>query len=280
MAYPLWGDCATPTNFLRCCRSCYLVTWWILKHLLGLAGWRALLKKEFFLHWTVVCNQLAWRTDCYPRWIQFELLAGFEAVRALASSTRNLENGNLFFLTKILPSRICLHTCNNSGVQLLGMVFGRCCIQAKFCGPEALPLASPRTFAQVLRTLQPANWTLKIDVDLDAFYQVGFKIMFYSSKLTGVSSDEITPRSSTGHTLMGLDCLSVHGLFAHFFGTLQPPNLSLKIDVTLLHFDGTITNRKEIGLGRLLPSWFQDDIFTLQVQVNRRELWRSLTRAF
>ena len=91
-------------------------------------------------------------------------------------------------------------------------------------------------------------------LDLDAFYQVGFKIMFYSSKLTGVSSDEVTPRSSTGHTLMGLDCLSVHGLFAHFFRTLQPPNLTLKIDVTLLHFDGTITNRKEIGRGRLLPS--------------------------
>ena len=50
--------------------------------------------------------------------------------------------------------------------------------------------------------------------------------------------------------------------------------------IGLLHLDGTITNRKEIGLGRLLPSWFQDDIFTLQVQLNRRELWRSLTRAF
>ena len=62
--------------------------------------------------------------------------------------------------------------------------------------------------------------------------------------------------------------------------TLQPANWTLKIDVTLLHLDGTITNRKEIGLGRLLPSWFQDDIFTLQVQLNRCELWRSLTRAF
>ena len=38
---------STPTNFLRCCRSCYLVTWSILKHLLGLAGWPALFKKEF-----------------------------------------------------------------------------------------------------------------------------------------------------------------------------------------------------------------------------------------
>ena len=74
MAYPLWGDYATPTNFLRCCRSFYLVAWLILKHLLGLAGWRALFKKEFFSHWTVVCSQLSWRTDCYPRRIQFELL--------------------------------------------------------------------------------------------------------------------------------------------------------------------------------------------------------------
>ena len=60
-------------------------------------------------------------------------------------------------------------------------------MRAKFCGPEALPLASPRTFAQVLRTLQPANWTLKLDV-------------------------------------------------------------------TLLHVDGTITNHTEIGLGSLLSS--------------------------
>ena len=60
-------------------------------------------KREFFSHRTVVCSQLTWRTDCYARWIQFELLASGEAVRALASSTRNLENGNLFFLTKIWP---------------------------------------------------------------------------------------------------------------------------------------------------------------------------------
>ena len=159
----------------------------------------------------MVCSQLSWRTDCYPRRIQFELLAGCEAVRALASSTRNLESGNLFFLTKILPSRICLHTCNNSGVQLLGMAFGRCRMRAKFCGPEALPLASPRTFAQVLRTLQPANW-------------------------------------------------------------------ALKIDVTLLHVDGRITYHKEIGLGRLLPSWLQD--YVLFFQVDRRELWWSYTKVF
>ena len=79
----------------------------ILKRLLGLAFWPALFKKKkLFSHWTVVCSQLAWRTDCYVRWIQFELLASCEAVRALANSTRNLESGNLFFLTKIWPSRI------------------------------------------------------------------------------------------------------------------------------------------------------------------------------
>ena len=76
---------------------------------------------------------------------------------------------------------------NDSGVQPLWDGFWTSRIRAKFCGPEALPLVSPRTFAQVLRTLQPANWTLKIDL-------------------------------------------------------------------TVLHFDGTITNPTEIGLGRLLPS--------------------------
>ena len=53
--------------------------------------------------------------------------------------------------------------------------------------------------------------------------------------------------------------------------TLQPANWTLKIDVTVLHFDGTITNHKEIGLGRLLTSWLQDDVFTLQVQVEERQ---------
>ena len=36
-------------HFLRCCRSCYLVTWLILNLLLGLAGWPALFKKWAFL---------------------------------------------------------------------------------------------------------------------------------------------------------------------------------------------------------------------------------------
>ena len=44
-------------------------------------------------------------------------------------------------------------------------------------------------------------------LDLDAFYQVSLKMIFYCSKLTGVSSDEVTPRSSTGHTLMALHCI-------------------------------------------------------------------------
>ena len=46
-------------------------------------------------------------------------------------------------------------------------------------------------------------------LDLDAFYQIGFKkiSLLVKSKLTGVSSDEVTPRSSTRHTLMGLHCI-------------------------------------------------------------------------
>ena len=44
---------------------------------------------------------------------------------------------------------------------------------------------------------------------------------------------------------------------------LQSANWTLQIDVTLLHVDGTITNHKEIGLGSLLPSWFQGYLFIL-----------------
>ena len=60
--------------------------------------------KRYLSHWTVVCSQLSWRTDCYARWIQFELFAGCEAVRALATSTRLPGKWKLdFFLTKIWP---------------------------------------------------------------------------------------------------------------------------------------------------------------------------------
>ena len=44
---------------------------------------------------------------------------------------------------------------------------------------------------------------------------------------------------------------------------LQSANWTLQIDVTLLHVDGTITTHKEIGLGSLLPSWFQGYLFIL-----------------
>ena len=65
---------STPTNFLRCRRNCYLVAWLILKHLLGLAGWPALFGKRVFL--TLNSDlQSTCLTDCYLRWIQFELLA-------------------------------------------------------------------------------------------------------------------------------------------------------------------------------------------------------------
>ena len=52
------------------------------------------------------------------------------------------------------------------------------------------------------------SWS-KRKLELNTFYQVGFKkiSLLVKSKLTGVSSDEVTPRSSTGHTLMGLHCI-------------------------------------------------------------------------
>ena len=37
---------------------------------------------------------------------------------------------------------------------------------------------------------------------------------------------------------------------------------------------------KEIGIEHLLPSWFQEDIFARQVQVDRRELRWNYTKIF
>ena len=139
----------------------------------------------------MLCSQLTWRTDCYARWIQFELLAGGEAVRAPASSAGNLESDNLFFAQKCGLKSLVAHLHRLRCATLWDGGTGRCCIPwCKVCGPEALPLASPL----------------------------------------------------------------VHSLFAS--------NFLLK-HIAVLHFDGMITNHKEIGLGHLLPSWFQDDVFTL-----------------
>ena len=51
------------------------------------------------------------------------------------------------------------------------------------------------------------------------------------------------------------------------FGTVRVEtddiqNWIIQIDLTVLHFDGTIRNHKEIGHGHLLPSWLQNDVFT------------------
>ena len=49
---------------------------------------------------------------------------------------------------------------------------------------------------------------------------------------------------------------------------------------TALQPDGTIMEHKEIGIEHLLPSWFQEDIFARQVQVDRRELRWNYTKIF
>ena len=123
-----------------------------------------------------------------------------ESVRALASSTRNLESGNLFFLTKIWPQKNLL-----AHLQRL-----RCA----------------------------------------TLWDGGFWTMLHPMGQTFVDLKLCTACEST-------DCLR------NFCPTtLQPANWTLKIDVTVLHFDGTMANHKEIGLGHLLPSWVQDDSFT------------------
>ena len=81
-------------------------------------------------------------------------------------------------------------------------------------------------------------------LDLDAFYQVGFKfqndVYFYSSKLTGGGSDEVTPRPSTSHTLMGLDC--IHWMWQQNFRIRsQPPDQQLCYKARW--FYGMVTSR-------------------------------------
>ena len=158
--------------------------------------------KRYLSHWTVVCSQLSWRTDCYARWIQFELFAGCEVVRALATSTRNLESANLiFFLTKNLA---------------------------------LIESTSTPATTQACNSLGWRNWTMP---------HAGEILWTWSLALRAIS-----PR-----TFCAKFCPSI----------LQSANWTLQIDVTLLHVDGTITNHKEIGLGSLLPSWFQGYLFIL-----------------
>ena len=72
-------------------------------------------KRESFSHWTVVCSQLSWQTDA--RWIQFELLAGCETVRALAVRSEIWKVETCFFSKMTLKE-----STNDSGVKLLGVV--------------------------------------------------------------------------------------------------------------------------------------------------------------
>ena len=66
-------------------------------------------KRESFSHWTVVCSQLSWQTDA--RWIQFELLAGCETVRALAVRSEIWKVETCFFSKMTLKE-----STNDSGV--------------------------------------------------------------------------------------------------------------------------------------------------------------------
>ena len=76
---------------------------------------------------------------------------------------------------------------------------------ATFVDLKLFPLPIHRLFASNFcpSTLQPANWTLKIDVTVLHF---DGRIANHKENWTGVSPG-VTPRPSTGHTLMGLHCI-------------------------------------------------------------------------
>ena len=188
--YPPEKKKSTNSSFLRCCRSCYLVTWLILKLLLGLAGWIALFKKRVFLTLNTglqsTCLTDRLRT---ARWIQFELLSSQSVGQFYAKSGKwklVFSYKNLGFKNLVLQRL--------RGGNFLGWF----------------------------------NWTMP----------------------------------HPGKILWTCDVK----LCKNFWRNPCP---------TALQPDGTITNHKEIGLGRLLPSWFQEDIFARQVQVDKRELWRN-----
>ena len=137
----LWGDYATPNSFLRCCRSCYLVTWLTLKLLLG------------------------WLVDQHLSKTSFHHIEQWFAVNCLSVH-------GLFaqFFSHIATAKLD---------------------SENWC----YSLAFWRKDHELQR-----NWTWT------PFTRLASKWYFHSSKLTGVSSDGVTPGSSRD-TLMGLDCI-------------------------------------------------------------------------
>ena len=85
------------------------------------------------------------------------------------------------------------------------------------------------------------SWSTR-KLELNIFYQVGFKkiSLLVKSKLTGVNSDEVTPRSSTGHTLMGLHC--IHWILKQNF-RIQSQSPEQKLCYKARWFYGIVTSR-------------------------------------
>ena len=124
MAYTLWGDYATPTNFLRRYRSCYLVALLILKRLLGLAFWPSLFEKKVFLtlnsclQSTCLTDRLLCEMD--PIWTACRLRSNQSVGQFYAKSGK----WKLVFLAKIWPSRIYM---------LAAMSIWRLCSHQRCC---------------------------------------------------------------------------------------------------------------------------------------------------
>ena len=161
----------------------------ILKRLLGLAFWPALFKKKNFFH--------------IEQWFAVNLPDG---------QTAMWDGSNLNCLPAAKQSE---HW------PILREIWKveTCFVSQKFGLQEST--STPAT-TQVCNSLGWFNWTMP---------HPGKILWTWSSVLP------VSPRT-----------------FAQVLRTLQPANWTLKIDLTVLHFDGTITNHKEIGLGRLLPS--------------------------
>ncbi len=78
-----------------------------------------------------------------------------------------------------------------------------------------------------------------------------WKLVFSHKKLASKESTSTPATTQVRNSLGWWNWTILHPMGQNF------------VDVTVLHFERTITNHKEIGLGHLLPSWLQDDVFTL-----------------
>ena len=129
-------------HFVRCCRSCYLVAWLILKRL----GWlTSPFRKESFSHieqWFAI--NLPDRQTAMRDGSNLNCLLAAKQSEHWPVLCEICKVEACFWPQKNLPAhlqRLRCATLRDGGTGRWTASHG-----AKFCGPEALPLASPLTF--------------------------------------------------------------------------------------------------------------------------------------